>query len=80
MVWPMSLITRALMSDDQAVVRQCLRTLKTTHGGTGFMHESFHKDDRKNFTRSWFPWPNALFGQLIVEVADTRPALLSRPL
>jgi meiotically up-regulated gene 157 (Mug157) protein len=44
------------------------------------MHESFHKDDPAKFTRSWFAWANALFGQLIVEVADKRPALLARPL
>ena len=80
MIWPMSIITRAMNADDDATILQCLRWLKTTHGGTGFMHESFHKDDPKNFTRSWFAWANALFGQLIVEVADKRPALLARPL
>ena len=80
MIWPMSIVARAMNADDDATILQCLRWLKTTHGGTGFMHESFHKDDPKNFTRSWFAWANALFGQLIVEVADKRPALLSRPL
>lgn len=77
MIWPMSIITRALNADDDATIRQCLHWLKTTHGGTGFMHESFHKDDPSKFTRPWFAWANALFGQLIVEVADKRPALLS---
>jgi meiotically up-regulated gene 157 (Mug157) protein len=77
MIWPMSLITRALMSDDQAVVRQCLRTLKTTHGGTGFMHESFHKDDPANFTRSWFAWANGLFGDLILDIERRNPALIA---
>src|SRR3546814_10331901 len=67
MIWPMSIITRAMNAGDDATILQCLRWLKTTHGGTGFMHESFHKDDPKNFTRSWFAWANALFGQLIVE-------------
>ncbi|EKC63996.1 Uncharacterized conserved protein UCP028846, partial [human gut metagenome] len=32
---------------------------------TGFMHESFHKDDPKKFTRSWFAWANTLFGELL---------------
>jgi meiotically up-regulated gene 157 (Mug157) protein len=80
MIWPMSIITRAMNADDDATILQCLRWLKGTHGGTGFMHESFHKDDPAKFTRSWFAWANALFGQLIVEVADKRPALLARPL
>ncbi|WNO52901.1 glycoside hydrolase family 125 protein [Stakelama saccharophila] len=78
MIWPMSIITHAMNAEDDATVAQCLRWLKNTHGGTGFMHESFNKDDPSDFTRSWFAWANALFGQLIVEVADRRPALLSR--
>jgi len=77
MIWPMSIITHAMNADDDATIRQCLHWLKTTHGGTGFMHESFNKDDPSNFTRPWFAWANALFGQLIVEIADKRPALLS---
>ncbi|MCX8475188.1 MAG: glycoside hydrolase family 125 protein [Sphingomonas sp.] len=80
MIWPMSLITRALMSDDPAVIRQCLRTLKTSHGGTGFMHESFHKDDPARFTRSWFAWANGLFGDLILDVEKRAPALLDQRL
>lgn len=77
MIWPMSIITRAMNADDDATIVQCLRWLKATHGGTGFMHESFHKDDPAKFTRSWFAWANALFGQLIVELAARKPALLA---
>lgn len=80
MVWPMSLITRALISEDEAVVRKCVRTLRDTHGGTGFMHESFHKDDPAKFTRSWFAWANGLFGDLILDLEKRRPALLSQRL
>jgi uncharacterized protein len=80
MVWPMSLITRALMSDGPTVIRQCLRTLKTTHGGTGFMHESFHKDDPAKFTRSWFAWANGLFGDLILDIERRNPALIAGPI
>ena len=77
MIWPMSIITHAMNSDDDATIRQCLRWLKTTHSGTGFMHESFHKDDPSKFTRPWFAWANALFGQLIVDLAARKPALLA---
>ncbi|MDH7640717.1 glycoside hydrolase family 125 protein [Sphingomonas oryzagri] len=76
-IWPMSIITRAMNADDDATIRQCLHWLKTTHGGTGFMHESFDKDDPAKFTRPWFAWANALFGQLIVEIADRKPELLA---
>jgi uncharacterized protein len=75
-IWPMSIITRALTSDDDAEIRQCLKWLKATHGGTGFMHESFDKDNPAKFTRSWFAWANGLFGELIVELAARKPALL----
>ena len=65
-----------LNSEDDATIRQCLTWLKTTHGGTGFMHESFHKDDPKNFTRSWFAWANGLFGDLILDMERRKPGLL----
>lgn len=80
MIWPMSLITRGLLSDDDATIRQCLVWLKATHGNTGFMHETFHKDDPAKFTRSWFAWANGLFGDLILDVMRRRPKLLSEPL
>ncbi|WP_165230159.1 glycoside hydrolase family 125 protein [Aquisphaera insulae] len=76
MIWPLGIITRALTSRDESEVARCLSTLKQTHAGTGFMHESFHKDDAKNFTRSWFAWANTLFGELILTIHDRYPKLL----
>jgi len=43
-IWPMSLIMRATTSNDEKEIRYCIETLRDTDGGTGFMHESFHKD------------------------------------
>ncbi|HUD92126.1 glycoside hydrolase family 125 protein [Sphingobium sp.] len=77
MIWPMSIVTRALNSGDDATIRQCLTWLRSTHGGTGFMHESFHKDDPAKFTRSWFAWANGLFGDLILDLERRKPALLA---
>lgn len=76
MIWPMALIVQALTSDNDAEIRQCLQWLKTTHAGTGLMHESFDKDDPKKFTRAWFAWANSLFGELIVKLSEERPELL----
>jgi uncharacterized protein len=76
MIWPMALIAQAMTSNDEAEIRQCLRRLKTTHAGTGFMHESFEKDDPAKFTRAWFAWANTLFGELIVRLSEERPNLL----
>jgi meiotically up-regulated gene 157 (Mug157) protein len=69
MIWPMSIIMRALTSSDDREIRQCLLWLRDTTAGTGFMHESFQKDDPTVFTRKWFAWANTLFGELIVTLA-----------
>ncbi|HEX8486513.1 glycoside hydrolase family 125 protein [Sphingomonas sp.] len=79
-IWPMAITMHALNARDDATVRQCLRWLKTTHGGTGFCHESFDIDDPTNFTRKWFAWANGLFGELILDVAARKPHILAAPL
>ena len=66
MVWPMSIIMRAQTSSSDEEIKHCLRMLRDTDANTGFMHETFHKDDPANFSRSWFAWANTLFGELIV--------------
>ncbi len=79
-IWPMSIMYRAFTSTDDAEIRQCLRWLRDTTAGTGFMHESFNKDNPSKFTRSWFAWANTLFGELMLTLADQKPALLAAPL
>ncbi|MEI7037574.1 glycoside hydrolase family 125 protein [Fulvimonas yonginensis] len=76
MIWPMSLTMLALTSDDPAEIRRCLRWLRDTDAGSGFMHEAFDQDDPAHFTRAWFAWANTLFGELIVGLAAHRPELL----
>jgi uncharacterized protein len=78
MIWPMSIMMKAFTTDDVAEQRQCLHWLKTTHAGTGFMHEAFDQDDPKQFTRVWFAWANTLFGELVVHLADKHPDSLRR--
>jgi meiotically up-regulated gene 157 (Mug157) protein len=75
-IWPMAIVMHALNARDDATVAQCLKWLKASHGGTGFMHESFNRDDAASFTRAWFAWANGVFGELIIGVAARRPALL----
>jgi meiotically up-regulated gene 157 (Mug157) protein len=70
MVWPMSIMMRAFTSTDEAEIRACLQMLVDTDAGTGFIHESFHKDDATRYTRSWFAWQNTLFGELILKLID----------
>lgn len=76
MVWPMTIIMRGLTSDNDEEIKNCLSMLKKTHADTGFMHETFHKDDPKNYTRSWFAWVNTLFGEFIFTLYKKKPHLL----
>lgn len=78
MVWPMSIIMKAMTSDDEEEIATAVAMLMATDAGTNFIHESFHKDDPSKFTRDWFAWQNTLFGELILKlIADGRLPLLN---
>jgi meiotically up-regulated gene 157 (Mug157) protein len=76
MIWPMSVIIRALTSSEESEIWQCLRWLRNTDAQTGFIHEAFHKNNPAQFTRPWFAWANSLFGELILRLSQERPQLL----
>jgi hypothetical protein len=74
-IWPIAITMKALTGNDHDIITS-LRMLKNTHAATGFMHESFMKDDPSRFTRKWFAWANTLFGELVLETFRTKPDLL----
>lgn len=76
MIWPMSITMRGLTSDSDEEIKSCIQLLKQTHAQTGFMHESFHKDDPSKFSRSWFAWANTLFGEFLWKIYTSKPELL----
>ena len=71
-IWPMSIVMRANTSTDPEEIKMCIQMLRDTDADTGFMHESFHKDNPKDFTRSWFAWANTLFGELILRLVNEK--------
>ncbi len=75
-IWPMGIILRAMTSEDDKEVVWCIKQLMATHNNSGFMHETFHKDDASKFSRSWFAWANTLFGELIIKLYNEKPKLL----
>ena len=78
MVWPMSIMMKAFTSQDDNEIQSCVKMLMRTDAGTGFMHESFHKDNAEKFTRPWFAWQNTLFGELILKlIADGKLDVLN---
>ncbi len=76
MIWPLSIIMRGITSQDDKEIKLCLDMLQKCHAGTGFMHESFHKDDATRFSRKWFAWANTIFGEFILKIYKERPHLL----
>jgi meiotically up-regulated gene 157 (Mug157) protein len=75
-IWPIAITMKGLTATNDYDIVSSLRMLKNTHAGTGFMHESFLKDDPSKFTRKWFAWANTLFGELVLETYRTKPELL----
>ncbi len=75
-IWHMAIIMRGMTSTDNKEIADCLEMLRTTHAGTGFMHESFDKDSPIDFTRKWFAWTNTLFGEFVLKLYKENKALL----
>jgi len=75
-IWPMSQIVYALTSNSKVEIRNSLGMLKASAASTGFMHESYNRNDSSHFTRAWFAWGNTLFGELVGKTAEHNPELL----
>jgi len=56
---------QGLTSQSAAERDDLLVMLTSTTAGTGMMHESFHPDDPRRFTRPWFAWANSLFAAFV---------------
>ena len=76
-IWPMSQIMYALTSNSSAEVMGAIQTVKTCASSTGFIHESYNRNDSSLFTRAWFAWANTLFGELIGTTVERYPRLLA---
>ena len=67
-IWHIALaiqgMTAATMEEKQTI----LETFKNTDGETNFMHEGFHVDDPKQFTRPWFSWSNSMFSEFVLSM------------
>ena len=75
-IWPIGITMRALTSTDETEMRHCIDMLVRSTADTGFMHESFDKNDPSKFSRSWFAWANTLFGEMILHMYHEHPKVL----
>jgi len=66
-IWHMALSMQGITAQTAEEKLQMIALLEATDADTGFMHEGFHADDPKVFTRSWFAWSNSLFSQLVYQ-------------
>ncbi len=71
-IWPLAIAVQGLTDEDPGEKLRLLRLLTRVDAGTGLVHESFHKDDPRDFTRPWFSWANAMFCELALDVAGLR--------
>ena len=79
MVWPMSIMMKCFTAQSDDEIVHCMQLLQNTDAETGFIHESFHKDDASKFTRKWFAWQNTLFGELVLKlIGDGKVGLLNQ--
>ncbi len=75
-IWPMGTISRALTSQNKEEIQFCLHQLIKNHSHTGFIHETYSKDNAKDITREWFSWVNSYFGELVIYLYEKYPELL----
>lgn len=64
-IWHIALSMNGLTTNNTNEIKELINILISTDAGTGFMHEGFHCDDPKKFTRDWFAWSNSLFAHFI---------------
>lgn len=65
-IWHIALSMQAMTSKTKEEEKYCLDRLENTDGGKLLMHEGFHKDDDKIYTRDWFSWSNSLYCEALL--------------
>ncbi|QBD82555.1 glycoside hydrolase family 125 protein [Ktedonosporobacter rubrisoli] len=71
-IWPIALSICGLTTQDKDEQEELLHMLVTTTADSGYMHEGFHQDDPRQFTRPWFAWANSLFAEFVLHVVGSR--------
>lgn len=66
-VWPMSIIMQGFTVQQEENLYALIEMIAHADDGTGYVHESVHKDDSSRYTRPWFAWVNSLYSELLIK-------------
>ncbi|KAI1431241.1 glycoside hydrolase family 125 protein [Xylaria sp. CBS 124048] len=76
--WPMAAIMRVMTTDDDDEITEAVREVLSSTDRLGLIHESINSFNQTQWTRQWFGWANAVFGQMILDLSDRKPHLLKQ--
>ncbi|MGN8646034.1 glycoside hydrolase family 125 protein [Gracilibacillus sp. HCP3S3_G5_1] len=65
-IWHIALAIQGLTSIEREEKERLIKVFKETDAGQNLMHEGFHVDDPKQFTRPWFSWANSMFSEFLL--------------
>ncbi|EEB90851.1 hypothetical protein MPER_10890 [Moniliophthora perniciosa FA553] len=70
----MSHISNIFGTDSDEEILDSLYTIHTS--GLGLIHESQSIYNASDYTRQWFAWANSYFAEMILDLAERKPALI----
>ncbi|KIY72929.1 glycoside hydrolase family 125 protein [Cylindrobasidium torrendii FP15055 ss-10] len=74
--WPMSHISSIFGTDDDDEILRSLYTIANNTAGLGLIHESQSVYNSSDYTRPWFAWANSYFAEMLLDLAERKPALI----
>ena len=66
-VWPMSIIMQGFTVQPEENLYAFIEMIAHADDGTGYVHESVHKEEPSRYTRPWFAWVNSLYSELLIK-------------
>lgn len=77
-IWPLSLITQMITSENQNETIDLLQALKASAMQTGLIHESYASNNYEDITRTQFAWANAAFSEGILLLLKKNPSVIEK--
>lgn len=74
--WPMAVMVQAMTSTNKTEIAECFEMVKKVSAELGLIHESQHVGIKRDYTRSWFAWANAVFAAAVIDIGKRMPELI----